>query len=593
MAAADLTVGTSQALAGIGVWLSVPGGGAAFAFSPAAAEIAVGSVIRGGPASGPDESELRPQQPPSRWTGSAEDGAGLSFGLDFSTGQIDLKLTAADRSSREFSSIVQLLPEAIGPASSWLFLVTDADGGPYNLRLSLVPGSADRDADDGNRWLVPSWVADVRSRADSLENELRRACDVSPTLAYGADVETAWQAIKRARSYARRPVLGRDYHAASGPDGAAARQARRKRPRLWRRVADWWTGYCIDMCWAELHAASQALLMVQDSETVKAQLTDLAAAVVTELTPGDLRINRYLKALDSIAAADRDITAADRAQLREIREVCDIAGSGGRTDARSFRDTLILVGSFLTVVLVAAALVGAADSGFRALFAATPHPNPWFVLELELIASLSGLTGAVLSLQAYTGFRWTYGLPFVQALLKGSTGAATGLFGVLFVRSGVVTALKLHSNIEVFAVAVIFGYAQYLFTRLIDREANAVLKNASSRNDPAIVPQLPAGTDAPNLVNTSAVGRPRVTRVSPGEGPSAGGKVVHLSGSGFTGASEVKFGRTATATDVSIESDSHIVATSPPGNDTVDVTVTTPVDVSPVSAQAKFRYTDG
>ena len=49
----------------------------------------------------------------------------------------------------------------------------------------------------------------------------------------------------------------------------------------------------------------------------------------------------------------------------------------------------------------------------------------------------------------------------------------------------------------------------------------------------------------------------------------------------------------AAATDVDIESDSPISAMSPPGQDTVDVTVATPVDVSAISAQAKFRYTDG
>jgi len=37
------------------------------------------------------------------------------------------------------------------------------------------------------------------------------------------------------------------------------------------------------------------------------------------------------------------------------------------------------------------------------------------VFELELIASLSGLTGAVLSLHNYTGFQYNYGLSFVQA----------------------------------------------------------------------------------------------------------------------------------------------------------------------------------
>jgi len=56
---------------------------------------------------------------------------------------------------------------------------------------------------------------------------------------------------------------------------------------------------------------------------------------------------------------------------------------------------------------------------------------------------------------------------------------------------------------------------------------------------------------------------------------------------------EIAVGSVIRGGRVAIESDSHISAISPPGQDTVDVTVRTPVDVSAISAPAKFRYTDG
>jgi hypothetical protein len=82
------------------------------------------------------------------------------------------------------------------------------------------------------------------------------------------------------------------------------------------------------------------------------------------------------------------------------------------------------------------------------------------------------------------------------------------LFGVILVRSGVVTFLKLHSAFEIFAVAIIFGYAQYLFTRVIDQNARAVLESASSRNDPSVAPQVPAGNLPPSIVATRAEAEP-------------------------------------------------------------------------------------
>jgi hypothetical protein len=104
--------------------------------------------------------------------------------------------------------------------------------------------------------------------------------------------------------------------------------------------------------------------------------------------------------------------------------------------------------------------------------------------------------------------------------------------GVFLVLSGLVTSLKITDKIEIFAVAIIFGYAQYLFTRLIDQKANEVLKSASSRNDPSAAPQVPAGSGELSLATTSAPSRPQVTGISPAKtsrankcaGPGRGSK---------------------------------------------------------------------
>ena len=108
----------------------------------------------------------------------------------------------------------------------------------------------------------------------------------------------------------------------------------------------------------------------------------------------------------------------------------------------------------------------------------------------------------MLTLQNYTGFQFTYGLPFVQAFLKGTTGAATGLLGVLLVQSGIISSLKLQTGGAVFAAAIIFGSAQYLFTRIVDQQAKSILDSAGSRNDPASNPKVPPGAPTPKLQTT-------------------------------------------------------------------------------------------
>ena len=92
-----------------------------------------------------------------------------------------------------------------------------------------------------------------------------------------------------------------------------------------------------------------------------------------------------------------------------------------------------------------------------------------------------------------------------------------------------------------------------------------------------------AGT-GPALAVTPAVGK-----LEPHEGPAAGGTSVAIVGTGFTGATAVKFGTTA-ANSFMVNSESLITAVSPPGSDTVNVTVTTPQGTSPTSEGDRFSY---
>ncbi|WP_260867682.1 IPT/TIG domain-containing protein [Streptomyces sp. SAJ15] len=70
-------------------------------------------------------------------------------------------------------------------------------------------------------------------------------------------------------------------------------------------------------------------------------------------------------------------------------------------------------------------------------------------------------------------------------------------------------------------------------------------------------------------------GRPTIIAVVPATGPGAGGTTVAILGSGFTGATSVRFGANP-ATSFIVVSDHLITAVAPPGSGIVQVTVTTP-----------------
>jgi hypothetical protein len=120
-------------------------------------------------------------------------------------------------------------------------------------------------------------------------------------------------------------------------------------------------------------------------------------------------------------------------------------------------------------------------------------------------------------------------------------------------------------------------------------------------NDTTIEAVSPAGTVIIDVTVTTVGGTsahsnadqftygPTVTGISPAFGPSAGGTVVMIAGTGFTGATAVDFG-TASALAFLVDSTNLIEAVSPPGVNTVNVTVTTPSGTSPTSTVDVFTY---
>ena len=86
-------------------------------------------------------------------------------------------------------------------------------------------------------------------------------------------------------------------------------------------------------------------------------------------------------------------------------------------------------------------------------------------------------------------------------------------------------------------------------------------------------------------------GDSRVTSVSPLAGPLAGGTSVSLTGSGFTGATSVRFGAVE-GTAVTVGDDAHLTVVTPAGAalGAVDVTVTTPREAWTV--RGGFSYID-
>jgi Bacterial Ig-like domain (group 4)./IPT/TIG domain. len=173
--------------------------------------------------------------------------------------------------------------------------------------------------------------------------------------------------------------------------------------------------------------------------------------------------------------------------------------------------------------------------------------------------------------------QYNYYTPAAITGLSPATGPAAGG-----------TKVTIAGSVLFAASAVKFGTASAVYTVISNSKIVATAPAGTGTVDVRVT--TPAGTSAVVTADKyTYVAAPAVTTLSPTTGPAAGGTKVTITGSGFSGASAVKFGTTA-ASSFSVSSASKIVATAPAGTGTVDVRVTTPAGTSAVVTADRYTY---
>jgi hypothetical protein len=140
------------------------------------------------------------------------------------------------------------------------------------------------------------------------------------------------------------------------------------------------------------------------------------------------------------------------------------------------------------------------------------------------------------------------------------------------------------------ATKVMFGTIPATINVVSDIQITVTNPAGSGKVDVTVT--TPGGTSAITAADqfTYLYAKPAVTSISPNEGLTTGGTSVTITGTDFTGASQVLFG-TVPASSFKLDSDTQITAVSPANTaGPVDVTVTTPGGTSATSSEDQFTY---
>ncbi|WP_406293279.1 hypothetical protein OG948_01990 [Embleya sp. NBC_00888] len=117
----------------------------------------------------------------------------------------------------------------------------------------------------------------------------------------------------------------------------------------------------------------------------------------------------------------------------------------------------------------------------------------WDYPVVEFVGLVAAAVAAAASLRRIRGTSTPYNVPVALALIKLPTGALTAVLGLLLMRGEFVPGLSaLNSSAQIIAWAVIFGYAQQLFTRFVDNQAQVVLNSVGGPNGAAVKPVRPS-----------------------------------------------------------------------------------------------------
>lgn len=111
--------------------------------------------------------------------------------------------------------------------------------------------------------------------------------------------------------------------------------------------------------------------------------------------------------------------------------------------------------------------------------------KPWDHLTVELVGLTAAAVVATARIRSIRGSSEAPDLPVLLALLKLPVGAITAFLGLLLVRGQFIPGLSaLDTPAQILSWALVFGFAQQLFTRLVDQQGQSVLNSIRAADKP-------------------------------------------------------------------------------------------------------------
>ena len=318
------------------------------------------------------------------------------------------------------------------------------------------------------------WTQEVAVGVTALRAELAAIRARAPRASEAPDKEELGAICKGIST-----LLDRARDAAEGRD---------PRHQIFR---SWWHGNGVEAAFQNLHRAEADIARAYDDQEVDAVVPEAVARACGGLSRDDLRRAPIVQ-LPCMPPGH-----GKRLMLRKAIQIGHEAKDQHFTKIRKFRNIVILTSALIfAFVLLFAVVVSINPDAVPFCFTedrGTPsqlrhcatHESRTDSLDVWIVGLLGLLGGSLAAAVAIRKIRGTpspYNLPIALAFLKVPAGALTAI-GALIALSGqfIPGFSALDSPEQILAYALIFGYAQQLFTGLIERRALALSSSVPNK----------------------------------------------------------------------------------------------------------------
>lgn len=238
-------------------------------------------------------------------------------------------------------------------------------------------------------------------------------------------------------------------------------------------------GAAVEAAWLRIHAVDVAIVRLAAPDAVRARLPEIVATGKELLGEGHESVTTIREVMGHTEWAGQD-----REALAHSVKAVHAASDSENVRLRSFRNILLGATAVLSLLAVCVAVVGAHRSDTFGLVTSGTSLSGADIAIAELLGLVSASLVGALAIRKMKGTSTAYAVPMASLLLKLPTGALTAVAGLLMVKAGIAgNGVSLTTSAHVVGYSLLFGASQQGITGMVDRQAQSLLNNISSKDN--------------------------------------------------------------------------------------------------------------